>query len=114
MFHTHPKCAANGTLDYEIYEIVSSGLTNRGGCFTIVDIDTSSSRPTLTYTMFEAGAQVEQGRLTILDSHVEGAGVISHKLLQCSGNKILEYEESDCAMNSTGPTYAYPVIGGIE
>jgi len=112
MFNSHPKCPANGTLNYEVYEIISSGLTNRGGCFTIVDIDTSSSLPTLTYTMFEAGAQVEKGRLTILDTHGGGAGVITHELLQRSGNKTLDYD--DCSTNFTGPTYAYPTIGGLE
>lgn len=104
---------ANGTLDYEVYEIVSSGLTNGGGRFTIVDIDTSNtSLPTLTYTMFEAGMQQEQGRLTILNDHVGGAGVMAHELLYRSGNMTLQY--SDCQQNLTRPTFAYPVIGGFE
>lgn len=112
----HPKCPIpnHATLDYEVYELVSSGLTNRGGCFTIVDIDTSNaSRPTLTYTMIEAGVPQEKGRLTILDDHGGSAGVLRHELLFRTDLMALELPE--CQRNaSTGPTYAYPVIGGLE
>lgn len=102
------ECPGNGTLDYEVYEIISSGLTNGGGRFTTVDIDTSASLPTLTYTMFEAGVQEEQGRLTIHDDLVDGAGVISHEVLYCSDSIASEYKE--CQTNVAGPTYAYPVV----
>lgn len=115
LVNMHPKCPipSNRTLDYEVYELVSSGISNRGGCFTIVDIDTSdASLPTLTYTMIEGGIPQEKGRLTILKNHAEGAGVMRHDLLLRTD--LMALELPDCQLNATNPTHGYPVLGGLE
>ena len=97
-----------GGVNYEVYEIVSSGLSNGGGKYTIVDIDTSTSLPTLTYTMYEGPDQKEQGRLTLLDGSIDGQapGVMRHEVLQ----RNMAYAD-ECQLVNT-PTYAYPVVGG--
>lgn len=62
--------------------------------------------------MYQAGEAQERGRLTILDNHTAGVGVMSHELLMRDDDMMQEY--NDCQQNETGPTYAYPVIGGLE
>jgi phosphodiesterase/alkaline phosphatase D-like protein len=110
LFNPFPDCPGNGTLDYEVYEIVSSGLTIGGGRFTIVDIDTSKSLPTLTYQMIEAGVLQEQGMLTVLDGSVSGQapGVMRHEIMERSTNMTYP----SCQARTT--SHAFPVIGGIE
>jgi hypothetical protein len=112
LFNPFPKCPENGTIDYEVYEIISSGLTNGGGRFTIVDIDTSQSLPTLAYQMIEAGALQEHGILTVLDGSVSGQppGVVRHEIVERSPNMTNLYPSCQ-AINAS---HASPVIGGIE
>jgi hypothetical protein len=94
-------------MDFEVFELVSSGLTNRGGCYTIVDIDTEER--TLTYSMIQAGQEEERGRLTVLK---EASGAMSHELLYRS--QLMALELNECQQNLTRTTLAYPVIGGLE
>lgn len=95
-------------VNFEMYEIVSSGISNRGGQFAIVDVDTSDGRdPVLTYSMFQEGTIQEQGSLTILSN-----GGMSHKVLMRDEAKMLDYR--DCIRNITEPTVAGPVIGGLD
>jgi hypothetical protein len=110
LFNTQPKCPSNNEttlLDFEVFELVSSGLTNRGGCYTIVDIDTEER--TLTYSMIQAGQEEERGRLTILE---DSGGAMSHELLYRS--QLMALELNECQQNLTRTTLAYPVIGGLE
>jgi len=78
LFNPYPKCPSTGKPQYDVFELVSSGLTN-DAAHTLVEVDTSG-KPTLKYTFFEDGENRETGILT-----VETDGTMKHTLISRDG-----------------------------
>lgn len=92
-FNPYPKCPGDSAPQYDVYELVSSGLSYESR-FTMVDVDTVGT-PRLTYRFFENGSIHESGTLTL-----QADGRMRHDLL--------EKAESTEECQEGGTTYAFP------
>ncbi|MEX0981513.1 MAG: alkaline phosphatase D family protein [Bacteroidales bacterium] len=94
-YNTYPQCPKEGSNEYDVFEIVSSGWTYKAE-FVHLEVNTTGSLPTIKYYFHEEGEVVQIGLFTL-----ESDGRMRH-------NYILDANEYTCPDGEPDPAYAFP------